>query len=115
MRQEGHPIQAAVASRTDEPKWAYICMEHLLIEDGTTIASCFESRDLIEISYGDKTQHLQRLHKTTGIPYVDMCFFDNEHSNIKTVSKSLPAVKCVYTPDGMTRQAWESAKAMFGL
>jgi magnesium-dependent phosphatase 1 len=115
MRQEGYPIQAAVASRTDEPKWAYICMEHLLIEDGTTIASCFESRDLIEISYGDKTQHLQRLHKTTGIPYADMCFFDNEHSNIKTVSKSLPAVKCVYTPDGMTRQAWESAKAMFGL
>jgi magnesium-dependent phosphatase 1 len=114
MRREGHDIRAAVASRTDEPKWARNCMDHLVIQDGKTIAECFE-HDLIEIAYGDKTEHLQRLHKTTGIPYESMCFFDNEHSNIKTVSRSLPAVKCIYTPDGMTRQHWESAKAEFGL
>jgi Acid Phosphatase len=116
LNQEGHDIRAAVASKTDEPDWARICMNHLVIDDArtTTIADCFE-HSLIEISYGSKAGHIERLHRKTGIPYEQMAFFDNEDWNIKDVSRALPAVKCFYTPNGMTRQAWEKARAMFGM
>ena len=42
-----------------------------------------------------------------------MVFFDNEMRNITSVKKL--GVKCVYTPDGMTRQAWHEALSMFGM
>lgn len=44
-----------------------------------------------------------------------MCFFDNEQWNILDVSRGLPGVKCYYTPDGMSKKAWQLAKAEFGL
>ena len=113
LRNEGGmEIRAAVASRTDEPGWAKICMDHLVVEDGTTLSQCFE-RNLIEISYQDKTHHFRRLHEKTGIPYQNMAFFDNEHWNIKQVSKL--GVKCVYTPDGMTQKDWIDTKKFFGI
>jgi magnesium-dependent phosphatase 1 len=113
MKKEGINVKAAVASRTDEPRWAKICMEYMVIDDGSNLASCFESR--IEISYGTKVGHITRLQKSTGIAFEDMCFFDNEYSNIRDVSKKLPEVKCYYTPDGMTSASWEQAKADFGM
>ena len=79
----------------------------------TSLADCFQDR--VEIAYGSKVGHILRLHKKTGIPLSEMAFFDNESGNIRAVSKGLPAVKCYYTPDGMTAQAWEKAKADFGM
>lgn len=126
LREEhGHDIRAAVASKTDEPQWARICLDHLVLSDGDDdknsnnnnntllLADCFENR-LIEIYYGSKVQHIRNLHQKTGVPFADMCFFDNEHWNVKDVSRQLPDVKCFYTPHGMTRQAWEEAKGKFG-
>jgi magnesium-dependent phosphatase 1 len=104
-------IRAAVASRTDEPGWAKFCMEHLVVEDGTTLSCCFGK--LVEISFQDKTHHFKRLHDKTGIPYQNMAFFDNEHWNIKQVSKL--GVKCFYTPDGMNQQHWLDTKKFFGI
>ena len=147
--QEGHDLRAAVASKTDEPRWARICLDHLVISssisdpqerDGNDghddnggnnktkasrmrnanqqstlrLADCIEDR-LIEIYYGSKVEHIRNLHKKTGVPFADMCFFDNEHWNIKDVSRHLPEVQCFYTPNGMTRQAWDDAKQKFGL
>lgn len=113
MHAEGIDIKAAVASKTDETHWAEICMEYMAIDDGSSLASCFEDR--IEISYGSKVGHISRLHKKTGIPYDQMAFFDNEYGNIRAVSRGLPDVKCYYTPDGMTTEAWLQAKADFGM
>jgi Acid Phosphatase len=128
MRKDGNDIRAAVASKTDEPRWAKICMQHMVIdkpgEDAeggnqcssgrlTTLQDCFT--DLVEISYGSKVNHIQRLHKKTGIDYADMCFFDNEHWNIQDASRGLPDVKSYYTPNGMTQEAWEQAKRDFGM
>ena len=113
MRANGINVQAAVASRTDEPQWAAICMEHLMLSDDSTLASCFENR--VEISYGSKVNHITRLQTLTGIDLHDMCFFDNEQSNIRDVSRSLKKVKCYYTPRGMTEAIWEKAKADFGM
>ena len=116
LQERGVDIQAAVASKTDEPEWARICMQHMAIHHNnatTSLADCFEHR--VEISYGSKVGHITRLHKATGIALADMAFFDNEYGNIRSVSKALPAVKCYYTPDGMTREAWEQAKRDFGM
>lgn len=113
MREEGHDIYAAVASRTDEPSWARICMKHLILEDGTTLQECFGTR--VEIAGESKAKHLERLRRQTGVEFEEMAFFDNERWNIQDVSRKLPGVKCVYTPNGMTRKAWEDTLAKFGL
>lgn len=63
-------IQAAVASKTDEPHYARICMDHLVCDDGTTLTECFGDR--VEISYQDKTHHFRRLKEKTGIPFQQM-------------------------------------------
>lgn len=125
LKQEGHDIQAAVASRTDEPEWAYECMQHLAMqvcdnkedEKLVTLLDCFgggrKKNSLIQISFQDKTHHFKRLHAATKIPYEDMVFFDNENWNIRSVSKL--GVKCIYTPDGMQKRHWDEAKKFFGM
>lgn len=113
MQADGIDIQAAVASKTDVPEWATVCMRQMALDDGSSLASCFENR--VEISYGSKVGHITRLHKKTGIPFSKMAFFDNEYGNIRSVSKALPEVKCYYTPNGMTVEAWTKAKTDFGI
>jgi len=66
---------------------------------------------LIQISYNRKTVHLTNLHNITGIPFESMVFFDNEYGNIRDVKKL--GVKCVYTPDGMSRDHWDKTMEMF--
>ena len=108
MKKDGIDIQAAVASRTDEPKWARICMGYLVVHDESTLQSCFSH---VEISYSDKQTHFKNLHKKTGIPYESMAFFDNEYWNITSVARL--GVRCFYTPDGMKRKDWEDALKQF--
>lgn len=111
LRSDDVKIQAAVASKTDEPGWAKFCMDNLVVEDGTTLSKCFGSR--VEISFENKKHHLKRLRKATGIPFEQMVFFDNEYGNIRSVSSL--GVKCIYTPDGMKEHHWEEAKKFFEL
>ena len=112
LRDEGHDIRAAVASRTDEPSYAEICMQYLCLEDGMSLKECFQDRVDIDC-YNDKTHHLTRLQKQTGIPFEEMCFFDNEYWNIKCVMPI--GVSSFYTPKGMTREAWKDALKEFGM
>jgi Acid Phosphatase len=106
MRAEGVDICAGVASRTDEPGWAKFCMDQLVVEDGSTLSECFEDR--VEISFENKKHHLQRLHRSTGVPFENMVFFDNEYSNISSV-RSL-GVRSFHTPNGMEEEHWREAK-----
>ena len=110
MRDRNVDIRAAVASRTDEPAWAHLCMDWLTISDGSTLTACFQH---VEIDISDKKNHFHRLHKETGISFESMVFFDNERRNIISVQEL--GVKCVYTPDGMTKEAWHTALEMFGM
>ena len=111
MRAEGIDICAGVASRTDEPGWAKFCMDQLIVEDGSTLSMCFGDR--IEISFDNKKNHLQRLHRSTGIPFENMVFFDNEYGNIRSVGSL--GVRCFYTPDGMQAEHWREAKNALNL
>mmetsp|Transcript_26876 Transcript_26876/g.64111 ORF Transcript_26876/g.64111 Transcript_26876/m.64111 type:complete len:300 (+) Transcript_26876:314-1213(+) len=142
MKSNGYDIQAAIASKTDEPSWAHFCMKHLAIpskrnssNDGSSVSAseqrdgnnnhtliplkdCFmvgetKSKSLIEIAFENKQYHFQQLHRKTGIPFEEMVFFDNEYGNIRSVSKL--GVHCVYTPDGMHHQHWDDAKREFGI
>lgn len=103
-------IKIAVASCTDKPSFARQCMDWLVVEDGSTLSSCF---DHVEIRPGDKRKHFESLRRITGIPYQEMCFFDDYDLNIETVSSL--GVKCIHTPNGMTKDAWEEALGIFGL
>jgi magnesium-dependent phosphatase 1 len=37
-------------------------------------------------SWSHKTEHFQKIHRETGIPYKSMLFFDDESRNIETVN-----------------------------
>lgn len=115
MKRDGHRLQAAAASTSDEPSWARICLNHLVIEDGMLLKECF-TEERTEIYDGSKVNHIRSLQQKTGIAYCDMVLFDDEYQkNIVPVSKGLPEVKVCHTPDGMTKEAWEQAKALFGI
>lgn len=127
-------ILAAVASRTDEPQWASMCMDWLTVPhyddngdsggDGTsdsksrsnssskekTLTACF---DHVIIGFNDKKWHFERIQQLTRIPYESMVFFDNEMRNIRSVKEL--GVKCIYTPDGMTADSWHEALGLFDM
>jgi magnesium-dependent phosphatase 1 len=103
-------IQTAVASCTDKPSFARQCMEWLIVDDGSTLFSCF---DHIEIRPGDKRKHFESLQRITNIPYEQMLFFDDYDLNIESVGSL--GVKCIHTPNGMTRDAWDEGMELFGL
>ena len=106
-------IKVGISSRTDEPNWARQIMQWLTVADGTPLSQCFTDTTLIEISYSDKSKHFESLARKTGIPYTNMAFFDNEYSNIQSVSRL--GVKCYYTPNGMTREDWNNCLLDFGI
>ena len=110
IRNDESAIQVAVASCTDIPSWARQCMEWLVVEDGSTLASCF---DHIEIRRGDKRRHFESLQRITQIPYENMLFFDDWDFNIENAS--ILGVKCIHTPNGMTKDAWDEGIGLFGL
>lgn len=112
MNKQGSDIQVAISSRTDEPSWAYQLMKWLVVHDGMPLSKCFNDH-LIEISYSDKSTHFESLNRKTGIEFDAMCFFDNEHWNIQSVSAL--GVQCYHTPSGMTREDWSKALKDFGI
>src|SRR5687767_7925795 len=67
--------------------------------------------DYCEVYPGSKIKHFSSLHETTGIPYNEMIFFDDEMRN-KEVERKL-GVHFVYVPDGMTLKLFISAVKEF--
>ena len=67
--------------------------------------------DFSQIYPGDKQEHFANFKEDSGVEYQDMIFFDNEMRNCTSVSKL--GVTCVYTPHGMTREAWEEGLLKF--
>jgi magnesium-dependent phosphatase 1 len=60
--------------------------------------------DHLEIYPGSKIKHFERLHKTTGIAYEEMLFFDDEKRN-REVERLGVTMKWV--PDGVDMQVFE--------
>ncbi|KAL2498942.1 Haloacid dehalogenase-like hydrolase (HAD) superfamily protein [Abeliophyllum distichum] len=70
----------AIASRSPTPEIAGPFLERL------GIRSMFVAEDIFS-SWSHKTEHFQKIHKKTGIPFELMIFFDDEDRNIRAVSK----------------------------
>lgn len=76
-------------------------LRHLHVEEesGKT-KKAIEMFDHMEIYPGSKTTHFARLHKSTGIPYEQMLFFDDEsrNRNVEELGVTMYLVR-----DGVTR------------
>ena len=104
----------AVASSCDEPSWARECIQKFPVgSDGRFKLNDVFSRNHTEIYKGGKNRHLTTIQQKceNGITFKDMIFFDNQYDNCHTVSKL--GVTVVYTPDGVTRQAFNEAIKRF--
>ena len=53
--------------------------------------------------------HFNALQRKTGIPYSQMCFFDDDGANIRDVSTL--GVHCFHTPRGVTWELYERGLA----
>ncbi|CAL0311851.1 unnamed protein product [Lupinus luteus] len=74
-------IDMAIASRSPTPKIAKTFLNKLGIQSLFVAQEIFSSRT-------HKTDHFQRIHRKTGIPYGSMLFFDDEDRNIEGVKSS---------------------------
>uniref|UniRef100_A0A1D1XHM9 Magnesium-dependent phosphatase 1 n=1 Tax=Anthurium amnicola TaxID=1678845 RepID=A0A1D1XHM9_9ARAE len=54
-------------------------------------------------SWTHKTEHFQRIHQRTGVPFKSMLFFDDEDRNIEAVSNM--GVTSIYVGNGVNLEA----------
>jgi magnesium-dependent phosphatase 1 len=101
-------IKVGYASRTEYPEWAMECLKLIRVGQSSTM---YDIMHIAEIYPSNKIKHFKNIHKKTGISYEEMVFFDNEYRNIQDVSTL--GVVCVYTPDGMTRKAWQEGLSKY--
>ncbi|XP_012835344.1 PREDICTED: magnesium-dependent phosphatase 1-like [Erythranthe guttata] len=73
-------VDIAIASRSPTLDVAESFLEKLGIK------SMFVAQEIFA-SWTHKTDHFQKINNTTGVPYNEMLFFDDEDRNIVTVSK----------------------------
>lgn len=61
-----------------------------------------------EIYNDNKGRHFKSLHKSSGIAYSDMLFFDdcNWGDNCRDVEWACPGVVTTKTPNGLTPEKW---------
>ncbi|CAL9144934.1 unnamed protein product [Musa hybrid cultivar] len=85
-------IDVAIASRSPTSDIAKTFLDKLGIQ------SMFVAKEIFS-SWTHKTEHLQRIHRRTGIPFKSMLFFDDEDRNIEAVSKM--GVTSILVDDGV--------------
>ncbi|OVA10480.1 Magnesium-dependent phosphatase-1 [Macleaya cordata] len=73
-------IDMAIASRSPTLDIAKTFLDKLGIK------SMFVAQEIFS-SWTHKTEHFQRIHRRTGVPFNSMLFFDDEDRNIDAVSK----------------------------
>ncbi|XXG49161.1 hypothetical protein AAC387_Pa02g3421 [Persea americana] len=86
-------IDMAIASRSPTPDTAKTFLNKLEIQ------SMFVAQEIFS-SWTHKTEHFQRIHRRTGVPFKSMLFFDDEDRNIESVSNM--GVTSILVGDGVT-------------
>lgn len=86
-------IDMAIASRSPTPDIAKTFLTKLEIQ------SMFVAQEIFS-SWTHKTEHFQRIHRRTGVPFKSMLFFDDEDRNIESVSNM--GVTSILVGDGVT-------------
>ncbi|KAI3922114.1 hypothetical protein MKX01_005803 [Papaver californicum] len=86
-------IDMAIASRSPTADIAKTFLGKLEIQ------SMFVAHEIFS-SWTHKTEHFQRIHRRTGVPFNSMLFFDDEDRNIDMVSKT--GVTSILVGNGVT-------------
>ncbi|CAO2815780.1 unnamed protein product [Amaranthus hypochondriacus] len=97
-------IDVAVASRSPTPDIANAFLDKL------GLRSMFVTQEIFS-SWTHKTEHFQRIHRRTRIPYTDMLFFDDEDRNIKAVKNM--GVTSILVENGVNQQAFRQGLMEF--
>ena len=96
-------------SCTDEPEWAAECLNKFLTSQGDPIKLAAHSSQIFK---ADKKQHFRNLKQQyPDIQFEEMLFFDNEISNIRSVSQL--GVKTIFCPDGVSQDIWQKGLQLF--
>ncbi|CAA7404336.1 unnamed protein product [Spirodela intermedia] len=90
-------IDVAIASRSPTPDIAKTFLDKLGIQ------SSFVAQEIFS-SWTHKTEHFQRIHRRTGVPFKSMLFFDDEDRNIEAVSSM--GVTSIYVGNGVNLEAF---------
>ncbi|MCC9602155.1 magnesium-dependent phosphatase-1 [Stieleria sp. JC731] len=96
-------IPMALASRTEQPRWARELIGMLEIEHRFAYAEIYPS---------SKFRHFDALRHSSGIGYDDMLFFDDEMRNILDVSSL--GVTAVHVPAGINAALFAQWVPSFG-
>ncbi|KAK6593191.1 hypothetical protein ACHAQE_010608 [Botrytis cinerea] len=98
---KNHGIMVGAASRTSAPDLGreMLRLLHVMDIDGKK-RKAIEYFDQLEIYPGSKIAHFTKLHKSTGIAYKDMLFFDDEARNRNVESLG---VKMCLVRDGVNK------------
>lgn len=103
-------VKVAWVSCTDEPEWASECLSKFCTSPGSVPLN--RIADSVQIYKANKQVHFMNIKKDfPDIEFAQMLFFDNESSNVRTVSKL--GVRCIYCPEGITEKAWEEGLNLF--
>ncbi|XVE86864.1 hypothetical protein DITRI_Ditri18aG0069300 [Diplodiscus trichospermus] len=97
-------IDVAIASRSPTPEIAKTFLDKL------GIRSMFVAEEIFS-SWTHKTEHFQRIHRRTGVPFSSMLFFDDEERNIDAVSKM--GVTSIYVGNGVNLRALRQGMSEF--
>ncbi|XP_061370855.1 uncharacterized protein LOC133313482 [Gastrolobium bilobum] len=97
-------IDVAIASRSPTPDIATSFLNKL------NINSMFVAQEIFS-SWTHKTDHFQRIHSRTSVPFNSMLFFDDENRNIQAVSKM--GVTCVLVEHGVNLGALTQGLTQF--
>ncbi|OMO56280.1 HAD-superfamily phosphatase, subfamily IIIC [Corchorus capsularis] len=97
-------IDLAIASRSPTPEIAKPYLDKL------GIRSMFVAEEIFS-SWTHKTEHFQRIHRKTGIPFSSMLFFDDENRNIESVSKM--GATSIYVSNGVNLNALRQGLSEF--
>lgn len=100
-------IPMAVASRSPTPATAQAFLKALGLWKG------YFDPILITPYVGKDQSHFPKLKSTLGTPYEDMLFFDDEHGNIRQVSKLGVTSILVSTGDGLSLRAFEQGLKLY--
>ncbi|XP_010488881.1 PREDICTED: magnesium-dependent phosphatase 1 [Camelina sativa] len=97
-------IEMAIASRSPTSDIANTFLDKL------NIKPMFVAKEIYS-SWTHKTDHFQKIHTRTGVPFTAMLFFDDEDRNIKSVSKM--GVTSILVGSGVTLGAFRQGLTEF--
>ncbi|KAK7252281.1 hypothetical protein RIF29_36117 [Crotalaria pallida] len=99
-------IDAAIASKSPTPDIAKTFLDKL------SITSMFVAKE-IYYTGTHKTEHFQRIHSKTGVPFNSMLFFDDDDNNIPPVSEMGVTSILVRNRNGLTLGAFREGLTNF--